>query len=56
MKNISIFVVACLISTASAFFSKTIASPELGISTVLFIWGMATWYFIDRHNRTIQDK
>ncbi|MFD2287406.1 hypothetical protein GJU39_07545 [Pedobacter petrophilus] len=56
MKNISIFIVACLISTASAFFSNTIAAPELGISTVLLVWGTATWYFFHRHNRTIQDK
>ncbi|MFW0715286.1 hypothetical protein [Pedobacter sp. N23S346] len=56
MKNISIFIVACLISIASALFSKTIAAPELGISTILLVFGMATWYFINRHNRTIQNK
>ncbi|WP_157263292.1 hypothetical protein [Pedobacter sp. R20-19] len=56
MKNIAIFIIACLISTGSAFFSKTLAAPELGISTVLLVWGMATWYFFNRQNRTIENE
>lgn len=56
MKNIAVFIIACLISTCSAFFSKTIAAPELGISTVLLVWGMASWYFINRQSRTIEEE
>ncbi|MCX2430022.1 MULTISPECIES: hypothetical protein [unclassified Pedobacter] len=56
MKNIAIFILACLISTGSVFFSKTIAAPELGISTILLVWGMASWYFINRQNSTIEDE
>lgn len=48
MKNISIFFIAALISLGFMFLSLNIADPELGIATIVVIWGIAFWLYFKR--------
>ena len=48
MKNISIFFIATLISLGFMFLSLNIADPELGIATIVVIWGIAFWLYFKR--------
>lgn len=52
MKNKAIFFIACLITAGLIYISNSIADPELGISTVILIWGITLWYFINRQRST----
>ena len=52
MKNVTIFIIACLISAGLAIISDSLAVPELGVSTVLLLWGITVWYFINRQGST----
>lgn len=48
MKNVSIFFIAALISLGFMLLSLNIADPELGIATIMVIWGFALWLYLKR--------
>lgn len=48
MKNILLFLLACLISVSAVLSSSLISDPELGFATAALVWAFYAWLLLPK--------